>query len=450
MKIHSTILLLCISLFSALNGQVKTVAELMKLKPKSIAVQKYDSTMAVYVPMGFNSSQFLNTHQIKKIPDVSWVYAVHLVYTRFREVDTFDQPALNAERFRRLEEVYPEVFRQPDIEWQVLEQRKATTKEQAATYFHGFVIYLKNVAPPELVGHELETISSVIDSYKDTIEWVPEVIVWKVKKRKVATGMYLPRNSSKRKSGVRYSSSSLGLRDPEYDIIYDSTIHKKTGGYWKKTGSFDTTLIKSSHEFDLLTRRKWSPKMAVVADVTGSMSPYSTQVMLWLKYSPKTLENGRFAFFNDGDAMPDIFKRVGNTGGIYFAGSGNFDSVYSVMSKAMRRGLGGDQPENNLEAVLKTLDQWPDIDTILMIADNEAKVKDLELLPKIKKPVSIMVCGVQNAINPDYINIARSTGGRIFVLNKEIYNLKNIPAGERIILDGKIFEWRKGTFVRID
>lgn len=431
-----------------LFSQTTQIEDLMKIKPVGIGLQKVDSLIAVYLPMPFNSATFSNTWQLKKIPDASLVYAVHLVYTQFKEVDSFNQPKLNYFRFQSLKKLYPQVFDQSDVDWQVLEQRSAKTKEKAAKCFHGFVIYLKNSPPPEMVGKEIETISTIVNSYSDTLIWIPEKIEYKIKRRRVETGYYLPRSDKKRKSGEKYPSKSIWFREPETQVFYDSTIRKKSGGYWKKIGKFDTSTFTATKEFDFLTRRNWSPKMAVVTDVTGSMSPFSTQVMLWLKFNPEILKQGRFAFFNDGDAQPDVFKRIGKTGGIYFAPTGDFDSVYKVMTNTMRKGLGGDLPENNLEAVMRTLEKWPDTDTVLLIADNEAPVKDIKLLDKIQKPVSVMICGVKESVNIDYINIAKATGGRIFVLNTEIENLKGIATGTRVVIDGKIFEWRKGTFVR--
>lgn len=448
MKIRQIIWIAVFFIPALCQSQSRSIDELMKIKPTGIGTQKVDTLVAVYLPMNFNSSVFNNTWQLKKIPNAEVVYAVHLVYTQFREVDSFNQPKLNYYRFEALKKLYPEVFEQTDVDWQVLEQRSAKTKEKAAKCFHGFVIYLKNAPPPEMVGREIETISTIIDSYSDTLIWVPEKIEYKIKRRKVETGKYLPRSNKKRKSGTRYASSGIWFREPELRTEYDSTIRKKTGGYWQKIGKFDTSTFKATDEFDFLTRRKWSPKIGVVTDVTGSMSPYSTQITLWLKFNPAILSQGRFTFFNDGDAQPDVFKRIGKTGGVYFASSANFDSVFMAMTGTMKKGLGGDLPENDLEAVIKTLEHWPEIDTILLIADNDAPVKDMKLLELIKKPVSVMVCGVGESINKDYIEIAKTTGGRIFALNTEIENLKGIASGTRIVLGGVLFEWKKGTFVK--
>jgi hypothetical protein len=446
LRLLLTILVTVISAYAPVLAQKTSIDNLMKIRPVAIGYQKVDTFTAVYLPMRFAEADFITTHQLKKIPGPDVVYSVNLVYTRYRDVDSFNQPKLNYHRFKALEKVYPEIFAQSDVQWNVLEQRGATTKNKAEKSYHGFVIYLKNAVPKDMVDKEIKKISDAVDSYKDTLVWVPEKIEYKIKRRKVETGYYLPNNEKKRKAGEKYSSKSIWFREPEMVVKYDSTIKKKSGGYWKKIGKYDTSVFKGTDEFDFLTRRKWSPKMAVVADVTGSMSPFSTQIMLWLKYSPEVLKQGRFAFFNDGDAVPEPFKKIGSTGGIYFAGTPDFDSIYAVLKQTMYKGLGGDIPENNLEAVIKTLNRWPDTDTILMIADMNAPVKDISLLPQIKKPVSVMLCGTSFAVPKDYIDIVKATGGKLYMLNTEISNLKGLYSGQRIEIGGHLFEWNKNTF----
>ena len=129
-------------------------------------------------------------------------------------------------------------------------------------------------------------------------------------------------------------------------------------------GLFDTFGFRHTHEYRLLTTKEWPGKIAVVADVTASMTPYNTQVMLWLKFAKKPLENGRFVFFNDGNNSPDALKSIGNTGGLHFAESNNFDSVYQTMRRAIAAGQGGDIPENNIEALLAAQKKWTEVNKV--------------------------------------------------------------------------------------
>ncbi|MBI1185287.1 hypothetical protein GC194_13530, partial [bacterium] len=92
----------------------------------------------------------------------------------------------------------------------------------------------------------------------------------------------------------------------------------------------------------------------VVCDVTGSMSPYTSQVLLWQKLHYQALPNHIFCFFNDGNTTPDAQKVMGKVGGVYVGDCDNFDEVKSLCYRAMTSGGGGDCPENNVEAVIKT------------------------------------------------------------------------------------------------
>jgi hypothetical protein len=431
------------------NGQEISTDLLMKQKPIGIGTYKTTTTPGVLLlPMPFSGATFLDIAELKNIPSPARIYMIALVYTRFREADSFNQPELNRSRYDAFRAIYPGAFSQPEIEWKVLEQREATEKTAAAKCFHGFAIYLKNDPPPEIIGRDINNIKKVLDSYHDTSYWVPEKIEYKIKRREVETGKYLPSSKTKRKEGVRYSGSGFFTRKKETIIKRDSTVRKKTGGYWIKKSTFDSTIFRNTYEFHALTSRKWSPKTCVVDDVTGSMSPYSAEVMLWLKFSPQILKQGRIVFFNDGDAKPDILKRTGSTGGIHIAATDNYDSVYSVMTAAMRKGTGGDLPENYIEASLEALKRWPDTDTLLWIADNDAAVKDIVLLKDLKKPVIIMLCGVKEAVHKDYIAVAQATGGRLLIFNTEIASLKGLKNGDKFTIGGRLFEYKNGSLTR--
>ena len=446
---NSITLVFSLAVNSILFAQKVSIESLMKIKPVGIGTQKVVPYPGmIYLPMPFSSAEFKDVSQLGDIPSPDRIHSVALIYTKFREVDTFNQPKLNYYRFQNLKKLYPIVFEDTSIKWNVLEQRQATEKEDAMKCFHGFIILLKNEPSKLLVEKEISTMKSVIDSYHDSMIWVPEKIEWKVKRVKEETGFYIPVNKNKSKQGKRYTSSFLGMREKEYKVRRDSTVRKRSGGYYAKRGYYDTSLFKNVHEYNHLITRQWSNKMAVVTDATGSMSPYTTQVMLWLKNRPEVLQGGRFVFFNDGDDKPDLLKRTGSTGGIHFASATSYDSVYMALNRTMRAGTGGDIPENNIEAVLATIKRWPDTDTVLLIADNGADVKDISLLKNVKKPVSVMLCGVTEKVNKDYIEITKATGGRLFVLSTELAEMRKWQAGSEVKIQGKKFEYKNGELIK--
>lgn len=91
----------------------------------------------------------------------------------------------------------------------------------------------------------------------------------------------------------------------------------------------DSTVIKT------LDRNKDWKNMLVICDFTGSMSPYTSQLLVWHKLNLQTGSNGikYFTFFNDGDSKRDGAKKIGATGGIYSVESGNFDDVVNLALK---------------------------------------------------------------------------------------------------------------------
>ena len=76
----------------------------------------------------------------------------------------------------------------------------------------------------------------------------------------------------------------------------------------------------------VLTRNNWS-NMVIVADMTASMSPYTAQLLLWLKLNTNSEMVKQFVFFNDGDRALESNKIIGKTGGIYETRSANFEDV---------------------------------------------------------------------------------------------------------------------------
>jgi len=434
---------------SQAKSQVK-IADIIANKPYVINLHPTDTgKLVLLLPMPFASSQFKPEAYKVKLPPASEVHAIHLVYTRYKQVDTFNQPKLNQRRLNNLKTLWPDLFKQNDIAWRVFEQKSPKTLEAAENCYHGFVIYLKNHPPKAETEKEIAKIDRVIKSYKDSQVWIPETVTYRVRRRQEETGYYLPNNRDKRKKNIKFSSGGIWFRQKEYRIVKDSIPLKRIPGHYERTGFFDTFGLRKTDEFKILTRKNWGGKYAVLVDVTGSMTPYTAQVMLWMKHSKSCLDNGRIVFFNDGNEAPDMLKRIGFTGGIHMAETHVFDTAYALMKTAMRRGNGGDLPENNIEALIATQKKWPMIDSFIMIADNNAPIKDITLIKQVTKPVNIILCGVTDKIHPHYVELAAKTGGNIYTIDAEISGLNKLKIGSRIDVGRSVFEYRKEGLIRV-
>lgn len=199
--------------------------------------------------------------------------------------------------------------------------------------------------------------------------------------------------------------------------------------------------------FNVFKRNKWNKKL-IVADLTGSMYPFAQQISTWLKLhflKDSALQN--FVFFNDGDNKRDDAKKIGATGGVYYCTARNVDQLIASMELTIKNGQGGDAPENVIEAILYGLRKNKNVENIVLIADNWAKVRDMSLLPRVKVPVRVILCGVTEGmeINADYLNIAYKTRGSIHTIEQDITDLMDQAAGKKFTINGVDYIIKNGV-----
>jgi hypothetical protein len=220
--------------------------------------------------------------------------------------------------------------------------------------------------------------------------------------------------------------------------------------YLKKIVSGEI-LLTDSTVFNIFNRnnREWSSKNTlIVADVTGSMSPYMAGLVLWLNMNIQTNPYKKFVFFNDDDIFsyfPTYSKRKKRSerlrkkqqdkSGIVLVKSNDFDVIFKRLLEGMEE---GQHVENVIEAILRGLDTYPDTKQVILIADHWESPWDWYLLPLLKKrkvPVRVVLCGIVpfKPVNRDYLDIAIETKGSFHTLEDDL--LEQIWEQE-----GKVFE----------
>ena len=207
----------------------------------------------------------------------------------------------------------------------------------------------------------------------------------------------------------------------------------------------DSTILR------ILNRNKDWKEMLIVADMTGSMTPYIAELLLWVKLNAKAKASEVFCVFNDGDNKLTVDKEIGTTGGIYGTDSQELDSIVSVMGLTMEKGWGGDSPENDIEAVLYGIEKYPQFKEVVLIADNFGVPRDMALLSKINVPIRVIVCGTKKKpVEPIYLDLAKQTGGSVHTIEEDLRSLVKLSEGESITIGDGIYEVRKGRFYRIN
>jgi hypothetical protein len=145
----------------------------------------------------------------------------------------------------------------------------------------------------------------------------------------------------------------------------------------------------------------------------------------------------------------DTEKKIGATGGIYSCKAKTCDDLVNTMKLTIKNGEGGDSPENVIEGLLTGIKKTTKPDNIILIADNWAKVRDINLLSRIKVPVRVILCGVFEGmeINPDYLNIAYKTKGSIHTIEEDITELIYQTSQKNFNINGFNYIIKNGTIM---
>ena len=200
--------------------------------------------------------------------------------------------------------------------------------------------------------------------------------------------------------------------------------------------------------FNVFKRNKQFKSKLIVADLTGSMYPYAQQVSTWLKLQfLKDTTSQHFAFFNDGDNKKDDEKKIGAAGGVYYCRAKTVEALIATMELTIKKGTGGDAPENPIEAIIYGLNKSGKVDDVILIADNWAKARDIKMLARIKVPVRVILCGVYEGmeINEDYLNIAYKTKGSVHTIEQDITDLMKQTTGKKFNINGVDYIIKNGS-----
>ena len=434
-------LLLCCCYAAAQQNTINKIitTQLTKQPAYTIAPQVIEQSFSIGCAFGKAALNF---------PDSSidltavQVTAVDLVFTDYPSAA--DLVKLNTQRFKNLFAKYPGLASDNTIAWKLVRQTDGAAKDAAFDLFHGFVIYYRPLQNKATIKTDLiklkELLAPATSSRKRKDGFVTGDTTELRKQYEIddyTTVLKLP---------VDEALKFLGIDKREKIIYknYDSLfvyLKPSTDSTEKRTikPPADSTVIK------VFDRMQWN-NMLVVADVTASMYPYTGQLLYWLKLHEDERRIKQFVFFNDGDDKDDAVKTPGNTGGIYTTGSSVFEVVEQLVFKTMSNGNGGNIPEDNIEAVLKGSTACNNCSAVIMIADNASAVSDMVLLKQLNKPVHIILCGVYESINTDYLNIARSTGGSVHTATEDLEQLIDLKEGEKIIIHNKTYKIVNGKF----
>ncbi len=87
---------------------------------------------------------------------------------------------------------------------------------------------------------------------------------------------------------------------------------------------------------------------------------------------------------------------------------------------------------------------------LILIADNNSSVRDIELLKYLDVPVRIILCGFSTVVHPNYLEIAYHTNGSIHMVEEDIIDLTSLADNDELIkISNVMYRYIYGRFVPI-
>ena len=375
----------------------------------------------LYIAMPFAKKLVLNPEQKKQLQERVTI-KLELVYTKYRTAQSFNQKTLNRNRLKELNSLVPNLFENRFWEFELTSQTNGNSREECTKMFHGFIVTFRPNSSKTMLNSEADYLTDLVTTMlkNDSIENDTTPKKYTIKTHYDQQIGYIH-------DTIWYVDTVKPPSPP--DFFYLQSLYK------------DTTVL------GVFNRNKSWNNFIVVTDVTGSMSPYSAQVFVWLKQQAENKTAKYFVFFNDGDEKPSNKKKPLETKGIYITKNKNIETVINTATKCMRNGSGGGEGvENDIEAIIDGIKHSPDTEEIILVADNMEGMRDYKFIEKIKKPIRIIACGANYRINVQYLDLARQTNGSVHTQKSDITNLNSYKNGDYFFIEEKEYLFQNGQF----
>ncbi|RFM28664.1 hypothetical protein [Deminuibacter soli] len=427
--------------------------------------------------MQYAKSLFVDTTGASELKGAQ-ILSVDLLFTDYPAHS--DLKPLNKRRLIALCQLVPGIEKQKNISWTIVRQMDGKDPESAGRLHHGFVINYRKPYTPEDRKRELTIIQQAIPDttvpYQPADETPGKIHQWAIihqgntPRAKTFMGRPLKKLTDQRaKLEPPAEGDSIVAITPDVALnkyLIDPKMRKMVNGedsLFLLLGPRPDpggTLVKApepvakpvipapdpvpmpqdSTVLHTFARNKFE-HMLVIADVTGSMSPYIVQLVQWMQQHEKRSNIDYCLCFNDGDNRIDDLKYIGNTGGTYGAKVENSKEMADLIQTTMEKGDGGDLEENPCEAVIKGIEAAPDSKNVVLIADSWAPARDLQLVGQIKKPVQVVICGKRLGVHPDLITIALVSGGSLHFINEDILDLSPLKQGKEMFIHNRYYRF---------
>ncbi len=368
---------------------------------------------SVEIPLSYGRATF-NSQFLPEL-DIENIEEIVLVYSKHPEEINFDK--LNQRRLDYLYKFYP-ALKDKNIKIRFVSQTNATTKEKAEELFHGFVIHYKQ-------SKDIYGLGSLEEG--------------------LVSDQILPLALSK----IQFDPIANPLRSKIINEIKSYILNSNT---WE-----DSTTYKALE----VNKMNWKSSV-VVFDWTSSMFMHGAQATRWIIDNKDNHKIKQFIFFNDCDPNGIPIKESELSGGMYEVSTDNVEKILTTMVDAAIKGVNNkDYDENDFEAVKFAVEQYPDVEEVILVADNKSAVRDKYLIENINKPIRVILCGITYTkdgatttekylpIQNDYVKLVSKTGGSIHIIENDAIDLTKGIDGAMLNISGKVYQYRKGRWRKV-
>jgi hypothetical protein len=334
-----------------------------------------------------------------------------------------------------------------DFTWRTILQTHIDNDEQVNKLFHGIVIWYRTPAEEAKLNKQQDSLpvaNASVQTEKNTQGGIKEMesTIANIKQENILSDSIKLALENKpldvqktmiqkhlQKQILKPSSIKLADRTPFEIQQYKRQINE----FLKLNPFYDSVVWK------VMERHPEWVDALVVNDWTGSMYGYGAQVVHWHINHYRSSGIRFLTLFNDGDNKTNASKIIGETGGIYSVEASDIPTIMNLFNLVRINGSGGDRPENDIEAILESIKRFPNHQEVILIADNLACIRDIELATKINRPVRVIVCGYikEVGVNPHLAYLAKITNGGLYTLNQDLENIKLETFGVGEIKDFK-------------
>jgi hypothetical protein len=398
----------------------------------------------IYLKNGFRVSTFINEKEWTDIQDTVEAYRIDIVYSKYpiRKGTYYEIYPLLFNRLKSLFAMDGSLNR-ADIEWNKVLQTNCINDNQVNTLFHGVVIWYRPINQVATVQATTTTISkqdkikqektqiadeqATFEEIQASVEHIRGLTEFPDSINQLLQNLPLDKQIEIMKDFLEKEIKNA----PDYDL--STATHEQKTSFQQEINEFIARYpVSDSVVYKVFKRHPEWKNMIVINDWTGSMYNYGLQLLDWHMKNFEQSGVISLTLFNDGDGKQHQEKRIGQTGGIYFEEADNIPQLIDLFKLVMLNGSGGDTPENNIEGILAAMEEYENYSEIVLIADNNACVRDIELADRIGKPVRIILCGYTKAkgVNPHYAYLAKMTGGGVYTIENDFEEI-NIELGEK-------------------